>query len=83
MDIGYNEPKRDLTAKCEEFRSWLNTTIRAKSEATIETAISINFEVTTQIIRKLEELKRDLNSKIPSKLSKRDFRQTCTKGPGV
>ena len=50
MDIGYNEPRRDLTANCEELRSRLNTTIRANSAATIETAISINFEVLENVV---------------------------------
>ena len=42
----------------------LNTTSEENSVATIKTARLINSEDTTHIIRKLEEQKRDLNSRI-------------------
>ena len=98
VDLGSNGPRRDLTANCKDFRSVLNTTIRANSEATNENAILITSEVTTQITRKLEELFGDKHwsqltqqksgknapqSKLPSKLTKRDFRQKWTKGSGI
>ena len=49
---------------CENFRSLININSRENSEITIETARLINNEITTQVTRKLDELKEDLNTQI-------------------
>ena len=44
------------------MRSLINTTSRENSENTIETARMINNEISTQVTRKLDEFREDLNS---------------------
>ena len=51
-------------SKSEDFRSLLNTNSRENSEIIIETAKLINSEITSQVSKKLNELKRDLNTEI-------------------
>ena len=46
------------------FRSLLNTNPSENSEITVETNRLINSEISSQMSRKLEELKTDLNSHI-------------------
>ena len=48
----------------EDIRSLINTNSREKSEITIETARLINNEITSQVTRKLDEIRSDLNSQI-------------------
>ena len=48
----------------EDFRSLINTNSRENSEITIETARMINNENTTQVTRKLDEIREELNGQI-------------------
>ena len=48
----------------EDFRSLINTKSRINRGITIETARLINNEITTQVTRKLDEIKEDLNTQI-------------------
>ena len=48
----------------EDFRSLINTNSRENSEITIETARLTNNEITTQVTRKLDEVREDLNTQI-------------------
>ena len=62
-------PRLNFIANCKDVRPLLNTTSEENSDATIKTARLINSEVTTQNTRKLEELKRDLNSQISESIT--------------
>ena len=44
------------------MRSLINTISRENSEITIETARMVNNEISTQVTRKLDEVREDLNS---------------------
>ena len=46
----------------EDFRSLVDTNSRENSEITIETARLINNDITSQVTRKLDEIRSDLNS---------------------
>ena len=48
----------------EDFRSLINTKSRENSEITIETALLIDNEITSQVTRKLDEIRSDLNTQI-------------------
>ena len=48
----------------EDFRSLINSNSRENSEITIETARLINNEITSQVTRKLDEIRSDLNTQI-------------------
>ena len=48
----------------EDFRSLINTNSRENSEITIETARLIKNEITSQVTRKLDEIRSDLNTQI-------------------
>ena len=48
----------------EDFRSLIITNSRENSEITIETARLINNEITSQVTRKLDEIRSDLNTQI-------------------
>ena len=56
----------------EDFRSLINTNSRKNSEITMETARMINNEITTEVTRKLDEIREDLNSQILEFIN-RDF----------
>ena len=48
----------------EDFRSLINTNSRKNSEVTIETARLMNNEITSQVTRKLDEVRGDWNTQI-------------------
>ena len=62
MNLESNEPQQNIEASGEEFRSLLNTYSRENSEITIETAELINNGITSQVVKKLDEIRTDLNS---------------------
>ena len=47
---------------CEDFRSLLNTENRIENEATFDISRFISTEISQQVSRKLDGLKRDLNT---------------------
>ena len=66
------ETERDLESNglqtanpiSENFRSLINTNSREISEVTIETTRLIDNEITSQVTRKLDEIRSDLNMQI-------------------
>ena len=70
--LGERETELDLESNglqtanpnSEDFRSLINTNSRENSEITIETARLINNEITSQVTRKLDEIRSDLNTQI-------------------
>ena len=60
VDLGSDRTRQDVVQNSEDFRSLSNSNSRENSESTIETVRLVNSEVS----RKMEELKRDLNSQI-------------------
>ena len=56
--------QRDLDQNEGNYRSHLNTKLSENSEITAETSRMINSEISSQMSRKLEEMKSDLNSHI-------------------
>ena len=70
--LGENESELDLESNglqtanptSEDFRSLIKTNSRENSEITIETARLINSENTSQVTRKLDGIRSDLNSHI-------------------
>ena len=57
VDLESNGPQQDVNPNSKDFRSLLNTNSRKNSENTIETTRLINFEITSQVITKLDEIK--------------------------
>ena len=60
VDLASDRTRGDVVQNSEDFRSLSNSNSRENSESTIETMRLVNSEVS----RKMEELKRDLNSQI-------------------
>ena len=60
LDLESNGPQT-ANPISEDFRSLINTNSRKNSEITIETARLINNEITSQVTRKLDEIRSDLN----------------------
>ena len=63
LDLESNGPQT-ANPISEDFRSLINTNSRENSGITIETARLINNEITSQMTRKLDEIRSDLNSQI-------------------
>ena len=63
LDLGSDGPQA-ANPISEDFRSLINKNSRENSEITIETARLINNEITSQVTRKLDEIRSDLNSQI-------------------
>ena len=57
MDLKSRRPRQETILLCEDFTSLLNTNSSENSDTTIETARLINSEITSQVARKLNELK--------------------------
>ena len=60
VDLASERPRQDVVQNSEDFRSLLNSNSRENSETTLETVRLVDTEVT----RRTEELKKDLNSRI-------------------
>ena len=60
IDSRPNGLRQEMVENCEDFRSILNTECRNGNEVTDDTSRWISSEVTNQVTRKLDELKRDL-----------------------
>ena len=56
--------QQDLDGNEGNYRSLLNTNLSENSEITVETSRMINSEFSSQMSRKIEEMKSDLNSHI-------------------
>ena len=60
VNLGSDRPRQDVVRNIEDLRSLLNSNSRENSETTLETVRLVNTELT----RRIEEIKRDLNSQI-------------------
>ena len=69
LDSGSNRPRRNSNLVGEDFRSLLNTNSRENSEATIETTRLIIEEISSQMSRKLNEIKTSLNSQVQNAIT--------------
>ena len=69
LDSGSSRPQQSTNIIGENFRSLLNTNSRENSEITIETTTLINDEISSQLSRKLNEIKTSLNSQIQNAIS--------------
>ena len=58
-DLRSNRQNQEVLLNDEAFRSYLNTNISENSGLTMETNRAINSEISSQMSRKLEELKSD------------------------
>ena len=58
VDFESDRPRQDIVQKSEDFKLLLNSSSRETSESTIETMRLVNSEVS----KKIDELKRDLNT---------------------
>ena len=58
LDSGSSRPQQSLNVIGEDIRSLLNTNSRENSEITIETTRLINEEISNQLSRKLNEIKK-------------------------
>ena len=70
IDPRSNGTRTDMARNCEDFRSLLNTENRIGNEVTIDTSRCISGEISQQVPRKIDELKkRDLNTQIIESIS--------------
>ena len=60
VDFGSDKTRQDVVQNSEDFRSLWNSNIKGNSESTIETMRLVNSDVS----KKIDELKRDLNTQI-------------------
>ena len=60
--------QQNINQNGEDFKSLLNTNSRENSEITIETASMIYTEIASQITKKLDETKIELNSQLLTKV---------------
>ena len=72
-DFGSNRPRPDMVQNSEIFMSFLNANSRENSEMTNETTRLINSEVT----KRIEELKNDLNSQMMESVSSAITKNYC------
>ena len=56
-DLESDQLPRNNVPKTKDFRSFIDTNSRENSEISIETARMIKNEITTQITRKLDEIR--------------------------
>ena len=64
VDSRSNETRTDMVRNCEDFRTLLGSDDRIRSENPVETTRFIADEIVQQMLRKLDELKRNLNCQI-------------------
>ena len=64
VDSRSNRQGQKMVHNDEEFRSHSNTNLSENSGLTVETSRAINSEISSQVSRKLEELKPDLKALI-------------------
>ena len=64
LDLEPGRRQQSTSGTIDNFRSLLNTNLSENSEITTATNRIINSEISSQISRKLEEMKSDLNSYI-------------------
>ena len=69
MDLRSNETRAEMARNCEDFRSLLNTENRIENEVTKDNSTFIRSEISQQMSRKLDELKRDLNTQITKSIN--------------
>ena len=69
LDLGSNRPQQSSNLIGEDFRSLHNTNSRENSEMTVETNRLKNEEISNQMARKLNEIKKSLNYQIQDAIS--------------
>ena len=62
MDPRSNGPKQDMISNCENFRTLLDTESRNENGIQMDTTRLFSTEITQQVARKLDELKKHLNT---------------------
>ena len=65
VDFGSNRSRQNVVQNSEDFRSLLNSDCSGNIETTLETIMLVNSDVS----RRIDELKRDLNSKIKESIN--------------
>ena len=63
-NVDSRKPNKEINSISGNFRTLLNTNASESSEITIDTSRAINSEISSQMSRKLEEMRSDLNSHI-------------------
>ena len=69
LDSRSNGTRIDMVRNCEDFRTLLNPEDRTTGDISVETTRLITDEKTQQMLRKVDELKRDLNSQITESIN--------------
>ena len=64
VDSRSNGTRTDMVRNCEDFRTLLTSEDRIRSEIPVETTRVSADEIAQQMSRKIDELKRDLNTQI-------------------
>ena len=64
-----NGPRQDMVRTCEDFRTLLYTENRRENEVAIDTTRFISTEISQQVTRKLDELKKDLHIQITESIN--------------
>ena len=64
LDHEAEGPQQNFNGNSEDFRSFLITNSRERSEMTIETARMVKNEITNQVSKKLDKMKAELNSQL-------------------
>ena len=68
-DSRSNGTRTDMVRNCEDFRTLLNSDDRIRSEIPVETTKFTADEIAHQLSRKLDELKRKLNTQITESIN--------------
>ena len=76
-DSSSNGTRTDMARNCEDFRSLLNTENIIEIGVTIDTSRFVSTEISQQMSRNLDELKRDLNTQI-TESNKHGYSRNCS-----
>ena len=69
MDRRSNGPRLDMISNCEDFRTLLNAECRSENGIQIDITRLFSTEINQQVARKLDELKRDLNTQMTESIN--------------
>ena len=64
-----NGTRTDMVRNCEDFRTLLTSEDRNRCETTMETNRLLSEEISCQMIRKMDELKRNLDTQITESIN--------------
>ena len=69
IDSRSNGSRQDMVRNCKEYRSQVNTESRSENGIATDITMLISTEISQQVTRKLDEMKRNLNTQITESIN--------------